>query len=147
MMYMNHKMNEFNMRFVHSIDKMDLFLYLFERWLIMTKREYFDFPYNVTLDNQYGTLQMTAVISEQDRKDINHTMIDAMACDLPELSLSLYEMGYIDYLFDKYRDIDYDSLIGMMFMVEGNTTSPETINYLTLPMLLDKETIKEVLGR
>lgn len=129
------------LRHVHGLDKLPLFLYLYERWLIRTKRLHFDVDYLLTLSNDTGALVLEADIESEiseARKMMFHECRDGSS-DL----LDMREMSTLISIVDKYGMIDYDSLLQEMAKTRGNYLSPEMIHYVPLPFFISKDLMVE----
>ena len=145
---MRYNERKLQLRYVHSKSKTDIFVYLYERWLIYTDREYFDFPYFITLDDN-GALKLTAEIPQETLDVIEDAMKrEAFIPKVPASDgLDVEEMEQIDFLFDKYGLMDYDTIMEEMFSGVGNYISPELSKITALPFILNKEYMLDNIGR
>lgn len=138
---------DYSSRFYFNKDKLNLFLYLYERHNILRDEETFDFEYKLTIDME-GFLLLDSNIVQHIDCDVvlDHLQRFHSKEDLDDIiqHTSKENIEVIKRIVDKYIGMDYDSILGLMSRISGNVVSPELVLFTPLPYTLtDRQEIKD----
>lgn len=138
---------DYSSRFYFNKDKLNLFLYLYERHNVLRDEETFNFEYKLTIDME-GFLLLDSNIVQYIDCDVilDHLQRFHSKEDLEDIiqHTSKENIEVIKRIVDKYIGMDYDSILGLMSRIGGNVISPELALFTPLPYsLTDRQEIKD----
>lgn len=138
---------DYSSRFYFNKDKLNLFLYLYERHNVLRDEETFDFEYKLTIDME-GFLLLDSNIVQYIDCDVILDNLQRFYSkeDLDDIiqHTSKENIEVIKRIVDKYIGMDYDSILGLMSRIGGNVISPELALFTPLPYsLTDRQEIKD----
>lgn len=138
---------DYSSRFYFNKDKLNLFLYLYERHNVLRGEETFDFEYKLSIDME-GFLLLDSNIIQYIDCDVVLDQLQSFHSkeDLDDIiqHTSKENIEVIKRIVDKYIGMDYDSILGLMSRIGGNVVSPELVLFTPLPYTLtDRQEIKD----
>lgn len=138
---------DYSSRFYFNKDKLNLFLYLYERHKVLRDEETFDFEYKLTIDME-GFLLLDSNIVQYIDCDVILDNLQRFHSkeDLDDIiqHTSKENIEVIKRIVDKYIGMVYDSILGLMSRIGGNVISPELVLFTPLPYsLTDRQEIKD----
>lgn len=136
--------NRLPLRNIHTISKMDLFLYLFVQDAIYKEREGLGITFKLDIDNM-GLLSLRAMDIEN---ETTFAVWDTIAKGLEENSfdkITEHDKLSIENIISKYGMHQYTELLTDMTKSTGNSISPILVDCVPLPYMIDDEFLKNKL--